>query len=199
MLTKVRFFVILADVNAKSKRLEEFLIVKNDKFLRANDQIRISPLIVIDEDGKNLGTMSRDDAIAISREKNLDLVEINPTTRPPICKVMDFGKYKYEMAKKQKGSKAKQKEIELKEVRLTAKIGDHDIEYKAKKAKEFLEAGNKVKVSMRLRGRENIFANNAMDVFYKFSNAANVEFEKPPVRAGNQITAMIILKKETNN
>ena len=140
--------------------------------------------------------MSRDDAISLAKEKNLDIVEINPTTRPPICKLMDFGKFKYDSAKKIKESKAKTKEIELKEIRLTAKIGDHDIEYKAKKAQEFLSHGNKVKVSMRLRGRENAFAENAMIVFDKFSTMADIVYEKPPVKAGNQITAMIANKKD---
>lgn len=143
--------------------------------------------------------MSRDDALSLAREKNLDIVEINPTTRPPICKLMDFGKFKYDSAKKIKEGKAKTKEIELKEIRLTAKIGDHDIEYKAKKAQEFLSHGDKVKVSMRLRGRENAFAENAMIVFDKFSAMAEIMYEKPPVRAGNQITAMIANKKDNNS
>lgn len=140
--------------------------------------------------------MSRDDAIALSREKGLDIVEINPTVRPPICKIMDFGKFKYENSKKLKENKAKQKEVELKEIRLTAKIGDHDIEYKAKKAKEFLDHGDKVKVSMRLRGRENAFVDNAFAVFGKFAEMAGVTYEKTPFKAGNQITAMVATKKD---
>ena len=140
--------------------------------------------------------MSKEDAIILAKEKNLDIVEINPTTRPPICKLMDFGKFKYDSAKKIKESKAKTKEIELKEIRLTAKIGDHDIEYKAKKAQEFLAHGDKVKVSMRLRGRENAFADNAFAVFDKFAVMAEVTYEKRPFRAGNQITVMIANKKD---
>lgn len=140
--------------------------------------------------------MSRDDALKLARENSLDLVEINPTTRPPICKIMDFGKFKYENAKKLKESRAKQKEIELKEIRLTAKIGDHDIEYKAKRAREFLDDGDKVKVSMRLRGRENAFVENAMEVFNKFADMANISYENRPYKSGNQITAMAIIKKE---
>lgn len=140
--------------------------------------------------------MSRFDALNLAREKGLDLVEINPTSRPPICKIMDFGKFKYDQSKKEKESRAKQKEVLLKEIRLSAKIGDHDLEYKAKQAKEFFNQGNKVKVSMRLRGRENVFANEAFNVFKKFSEKAELDFESEPKRAGNMITAMLAKKKE---
>jgi translation initiation factor IF-3 len=109
---------------------------------------------------------------------------------------MDFGKYKYDLAKKQKENRVRQKETELKEVRLTAKIGDHDIEYKAKNAKEFFAEGHKVKVSMRLRGRENIFVDNAIKVFYKFAEKADLSFEGRPMKTGNQIVAMLTAKKE---
>lgn len=143
-----------------------------------------------------MGEMSRFNAISLAKEQGLDLVEINPTNRPPICKIMDFGKYKYDLSKKNKEVKAKQKIIELKEIRLTAKIGDHDIEYKAKNAREFFDAGDKVKVSMRLRGRENIYADNAYIVFEKFAKMADLSYESRPFRAGNLITAMLTKKKE---
>jgi len=104
---------------------------------------------------------------------------------------MDFGKFKYEQAKKDKLQRVKTKEIELKEIRLTFKIGDHDIEYKAKQARDFFDQGNKVKVSMRLRGRENAFAENAYVVFKKFSDISGLEYEKTPVKTGNQIVAIV--------
>ena len=131
----------------------------------------------------------------MASEQNLDLVEINPTFRPPICKIMDFGKYKYDLAKKQKESHAKQKEVLLKEIRLSAKIGDHDIEHKAKQAKEFFDQGHRVKVSMRLRGRENVFVDNALLVFVKFAEKAALAYESKPSKTGNQITAMLTSKK----
>lgn len=140
--------------------------------------------------------MSLTDALALAREKELDLVEINPTSRPPICKIMDFGKYKYDLSKKTKENRAKQKEVELKEIRLTAKIGEHDIEYKAKNAREFFDDGDKVKVSMRLRGRENAFVDNAYLVFKKFANVAGLDYERTPFKAGNTITAMMTAKKQ---
>jgi len=164
--------------------------------LRSNEQIRFSPIIVIDETGENLGEKSKYDALAMAKEQGLDLVEINPTNRPPICKIMDFGKYKYDLSKKNKEAKAKQTVVELKEIRLTAKIGDHDIEYKAKNAREFFDAGDKVKVSLRLRGRENIFADNAFIVFDKFAEKTGLSYESRPYRAGNLITAMLAKKKE---
>jgi translation initiation factor IF-3 len=132
----------------------------------------------------------------MAQERSLDLVEINPTARPPICKIMDFGKYKYDLAKKQKEQKAKQKVVELKEVRLTAKIGDHDLEYKARNAREFFDGGNQVKVSMRLRGRENIFAEQAMETFMRFAEITGLDYESRPYKSGNQITAMLTAKKE---
>jgi translation initiation factor IF-3 len=140
--------------------------------------------------------MSTREALNLAYEKGLDLVEINPTNRPPICKIMDFGRYKYDLAKKEKESKAKRKETELKEIRLTFKIGDHDIEYKAKQAREFFNSGNKVKVSMRLRGRENAFANVAFEVFGKFAEKAGLTYENKPQKAGNQIVAMMTGLKE---
>lgn len=152
--------------------------------------------MVISDDGENLGIMPTDQALNLALEKGLDLVEINPTNRPPICKIMDFGRFKYDQAKKEKEAKAKRKETGLKEIRLTFKIGDHDIEYKAKQAKEFFDAGNAVKVSMRLRGRENALADIAMNVFNKFAEKADLSYERPPQKAGNQIVGMLAAKKE---
>lgn len=154
-------------------------------------------MVVIDEDGTNLGTMATKEALNIAYDKGLDLVEINPTNRPPICKIMDFGKYKYDLAKKEKEAKSKRRETELKEIRLTFKIGDHDLEYKAKQAREFFDGGDQVKVSMRLRGRENALVEVAYQVFTKFAEKTGLSFEKNPVRAGNQIVAMLTAKKET--
>lgn len=171
-------------------------INKKDHFLRSNEKIRFSPLVIIDEDGENLGQMTREEALSLANSKNLDLVEINPSSRPPICKIMDFGKFKYDQAKKLKESRARQKEVELKEIRLTAKIGDHDIEYKAKNAREFFDQGDKVKVSMRLRGRENAFVENAYLIFSKFAQKADLDYESRPIKSGNVITAMLTKKKE---
>lgn len=119
-----------------------------------NEQIRDKELRIIDEDGAQLGIMSSKDAMALAVQKNLDLVKISPNANPPVCKIMDFGKFKYEMAKKEKESKKKQKIVTIKEVRLRPSIEDHDLTTKAKMAYKFLEGGDKVKVSVRFRGRE---------------------------------------------
>lgn len=177
---------------------KERKIKNRQTFLRANERITFSPLVIIDENGENIGQMAKVDALSLARSKDLDLVEINPTARPPICKIMDFGKFKYDTSKKAKETKAKQKIVELKEVRLTAKIGDHDLAYKAKNAKEFFDRGDQVKVSMRLRGRENIFGEKAFEIFKKFAEMAGLDYERIPFRAGNQITAMMTAKKKEN-
>ena len=132
----------------------------------------------------------------MASEKGLDLVEINPMNKPPICKIMDFGKFKYDQSKKEKEAKAHSKATELKEMRLTFKITSHDIEYKAKQAKEFFDRGDAVKVSMRLRGRENAFPQQAYQVFQNFADAAGLSYERFPQKAGNQITAFMTAKKE---
>lgn len=119
-----------------------------------NEQIRDKELRIIDEDGAQLGIMSSKDAMALAVQKNLDLVKISPNANPPVCKIMDFGKFKYEMAKKEKESKKKQKIVTIKEVRLRPSIEEHDLTTKAKMAYKFLEGGDKVKVSVRFRGRE---------------------------------------------
>jgi len=135
--------------------------------------------------------METGQALAMAREKGLDLVEINPTNRPPICKIMDYGKHKYDLSKKQKEQKSRQKECELKEVRLTLKISDHDLSYKAKQAREFFDKGDKVRASLRLRGRENVFYTQAFQVFEKFSDFAGLEYERYPQKGGNMITANV--------
>jgi len=134
-----------------------------------------------------LGEFSTRAALEKAYELGLDLVEINPTNRPPICKIMDYVKYKYDLSKKEKEARINRKDNELKEIRLTFKIGDHDIEYKAKQAKEFFDSGNQVKISMKLRGRENAFVGEAMKVFDKFSVATGLGYENPPRKFGNQI------------
>jgi len=151
--------------------------------------------MVIDENGDNLGTMPTAAALELAQEQGLDLVEINPTNRPPVCKIIDFGRYKYDLSKQEKEKKSKQKESDLKEIRLTFKIGDHDLEYKAKQVQEFLEKGHQVRVSMRLRGRENILGTTALSVFDRFKEKTGLAYEGNPLRAGNTITAMIAQPK----
>lgn len=122
--------------------------------MRINEEIRAREVRLVGEDGEQLGIISGRDAYRIAVEKNLDLVEIAPTAKPPVCKLMDFGKYKYEQAKKDKEARKKHKVIEIKEVKLRPNIEDHDLDTKAKNAQRFLADGDKVKVTIMFRGRE---------------------------------------------
>lgn len=122
--------------------------------LMINEQIRDKEIRLIGEDGEQLGIMSAKDAMKIAREANLDLVKIAPTAKPPVCKIIDYGKYRYEMARKEKEAKKKQKTIEVKEIRLSPNIDVNDLNTKMNQARKFIKGGDKVKVSVRFRGRE---------------------------------------------
>ncbi len=124
------------------------------KELRINNRIRISEVRLIDEKGDQLGVVPIVEAMRRANEVGLDLVEVSPNAQPPVCKLLDYGKYKFEMEKKGKESKKKQKAVRLKEIRMQPKIDIHDLQFKTKHIKEFLEDGNKVKVTIRFRGRE---------------------------------------------
>ena len=126
----------------------------SSKDLLINEQIRDKQIRVIGDDGEQLGIMSADDALSIALQKNLDLVLIAPQAAPKVCKIMDYGKYRFELAKKEKENKKNQKVIDIKEVRLSPAIDTHDFETKLKNAIKFLQHGNKVTVSVRFRGRE---------------------------------------------
>jgi len=119
-----------------------------------NEDIRDREVRLIGSEGEQLGVMSSKEALELATEKKLDLVKIAPQAKPPVCKIMDYGKFRYEQQKREKEAKKKQKQISLKEVRLSLKIDKHDLETKVNRAIKFLEAGDKVKVALRFRGRE---------------------------------------------
>src|SRR5271170_4307960 len=122
--------------------------------LRINDQIRIRQVRVIDDEGTQLGVMPTENALALARQKGLDLIEVSPTAAPPVCRISDYGRLKYEQSKKDKDARKKQKNWELKEVKLRPKIENHDYETKARMAERLLLDGGKVKVTIMFRGRE---------------------------------------------
>lgn len=126
----------------------------NDRFYRVNAQIRISPVVVITEEGRNMGSMPLQKAMDIASLAGLDLVEIAPNSRPPVCRVMDFGKFKFEQGVKDKKHKKSQKANQIKEIQLSPSIQKHDLETKMKAARRFLEAGHKVNVRLEFRRRE---------------------------------------------
>ena len=130
----------------------EVFLIKQDFLI--NEQIEFSKVQVVNSEGQKIGLMPTEKAIELAEEEGLDLVLISPNPSNPVCKILDYSKYKFEMNKRAKESKKKQKTIEVKEVRISPNIDKHDLEVKAKNASKFIDAGNKVKVTMRFRGRE---------------------------------------------
>ena len=147
------FFLYCRDLRQSLKILlqisyiREVLIIKQE--LLINEQIRCNEVQVISDSGEKLGTMSSKDAISLALEKELDLVLVSPNANPPVCKVMNYGKYKFEQAKREKEAKKKQKTFEIKELRLTPNTEEHDFNFKLKNARKFLEGGSKVKITVR--------------------------------------------------
>ena len=127
---------------------------EREKRVRVNRQIRISPVRVIAENGDQLGVLPVEEALGLAEERGLDLVEVAPTARPPVVKIMDYGKFKFEEAKAARAAKKKQHVIQIKEVKYRPGIDDHDFDFKTRHAREFLQEGNKVKVTMMFRGRQ---------------------------------------------
>ena len=122
--------------------------------IRINHRIRVPEVRVVGADGGMLGVMTTDEARKIAQEAGLDLVEVNPKAEPPVCKILDFGKFKYEEKKKQREAKRKQTTVDIKEIKLRPKTDQHDFDFKVRNARRFLETGNKVKFTVRFRGRE---------------------------------------------
>lgn len=155
-----------------------------------NEEIRDKEVRLIDADGSMLGIMTAKDAQKLASSKNLDLVKIAPQAAPPVCKIMDYGKYMFELAKKEKEARKNQKIISLKEVRLSPTIEDHDFSFKVKNAHKFLKDGDKVKVSIKFRGREMNYTKIGEEVLTKFAEAvkdAGTVEKKPKLEGKNMI------------
>ena len=140
----------------------------NARRTRVNEMIRISPVRLIDEKGEQLGIVETHKAFQMAQERDLDLVEIAPNARPPVCKIIDWGKFQYQEAKKLQNSKSKQKKTEVKGVRIRPSTGENDLDFKAKQAKKFLTKGSKVKVEIILRGREKAFMDQSREKLTSF-------------------------------
>ena len=136
--------------------------------LPINEKIHLNELQLIDENGQKLGVMDSKKALEIATEKNLDLVLVAPTGKPPVCKIMNYGKYKFEQSKKEKEAKKKQKAFELKEIRVTPNTEEHDFNFKVKNARKFLADGAKVKITVRFRGRELNYVKQGEAILNKF-------------------------------
>lgn len=141
------------------------------KEMQINEEIHDKEIRVVTDDGEVLGVMSAEEALKLAEERDLDLVKIAPQAKPPVCKIMDYGKYRFDMAKRDKEAKKNQRIVETKEIRLSLNIDTHDFETKVNHARKFLEGGNKVKVSIRFRGREMAHPENGLVTMSKFSEA----------------------------
>ncbi len=155
--------------------------------------IKHAEVRVIGADGTQLGIMSSYKALELAEEANLDLVEISPQAKPPVCKIMDYGKFRFELLKKQKEAKKNQKTVELKEIWLSMTIDVGDLNVKAKQTVKFLSQGNKVKVSIRMRGRQNAHASMGVDVMNRFFEIVkdSAVMEKKPLQEGRNILMIL--------
>ena len=158
-----------------------------------NEQIRDREIRLIGEDGEQLGIMSAREAMKIAQEAELDLVKIAPAAKPPVCKIIDYGKYKYEQARKEKEAKKKQKTVEVKEVRLSPNIDTNDLNMKINNAKKFISKGNKVKVTLRFRGREMAHVQQSKHILDDFAETlADVAVvEKPAKMEGRAMSRSV--------
>ncbi len=169
---------------------------QNNNQNQINEEIRAKEVRVIDVDGEQLGVMSPRDAMKIAAEKKLDLVNVAPNSKPPVCRIMDYGKYRYEMQKKAKDARKKQKITQVKEIRLSTYIEKHDLMVKANNAAKFLKDKDKVKVSIRFRGRERGHTATGEQVMKDFAEAVSEVgvVEKKPILEGRSMTMVLAPK-----
>lgn len=173
-----------------------FHIASNTKELSINEQIRAKEVRVIDAEGAQLGILATRKALDMAYDKGLDLVEISPGSVPPVCRIMDYGKYRFDKEKKEKEAKKKQQIVELKEVQLSCRIDTHDFETKLNHAIRFLNQGNKVKVSVKFKGREMAHTEIGLEVIKKFGEACMEVgiIEKQPTLDGRQMLMFLAPK-----
>ena len=181
------FFCFSIVVHTGGRTISELLI---------NEQIREKEVRVISEDGQQLGIMSSQEALRLAEDQELDLILIAPTAKPPVCRIMDYGRYRYEQAKKERDAKKKQKIVEVKEIRLSPNIDTNDLNTKSNNARKFLEKGNRVKVTLRFRGREMAHVNVTKGVLDEFAatlaDISNVD--KPAKMEGRSMSIVLAPK-----
>ena len=171
-------------------------IGKKDNNIQINEEIRDAELRVISSDGQQLGIMSAKQALEIAEQKNLDLVKIAPQSKPPVCKIMDYGKYRFEQSKREKEARKNQHIVDIKEVRLSLNIDPHDFNTKLNNALKFIEHGDKVKVSIRFRGREMGHPEIGLETMKRFAEACSevAVVEKPAKLEGRQMLMFLAPK-----
>ena len=174
---------------------------KQEKRFRVNDQIRIPEVFLIDESGERLGVMPTTKAISMARDAEMDLVEVDPSAKPSVVKIMDYGQFKYERDKQAHKQRAQQKKVETKGIRLSVRISKHDFDFRFEQAKKFLEKGNKLKVELGLKGRERQHLNKAVEVINGFVgelekiDGFNIIREQDLTRQGGRFTIVLVNKK----
>lgn len=168
----------------------------NNKGQRINEMIRVREVRLIDDEGNQKGIVPTLEALKLAKEKDLDLVEVSPNANPPVCKILDFGKYRFEQEKKLRESKKNQKVLKLKEIRMQPKIGHGDLDTKAKHVQEFLDEGDKVKVTIRFRGRELAHTELGYDVLNEVLKRLTSAYvmEKQPAMDGKTMSMTISAK-----
>ena len=173
------------------------MAIKKNASIEINEQIRDREVRVIGAEGEQLGIMSSKDAYMMAKEKDLDLIKIAPTATPPVVKIADFGKYRYEMMRKEKEAKRNQRVTELKEIRMTPNIDQNDLNTKLSAARKFLEKGNKVKVALRFRGREMSRMNQSKYILDEFAEQLKeiAVLDKPAKVEGRNMAIVISPKK----
>ena len=163
-----------------------------------NEQIRDREVRVIGEEGQQLGVMPPKEAMKLAKEANVDLVKIAPSANPPVCKLVNYGKYRYELARKEKEAKKKQKTIEVKEVRLSPNIDSNDLNTKIASARKFIEKGNKVKVTHRFRGREMAHVQSSRHILDEFAKALeDIALVDKPAKMEGRSMAMFLTEKRS--
>ncbi len=165
--------------------------------LMINEQIRDKEIRLIGENGEQLGIMSSRDAMKMAEDAGLDLVKIAPAAKPPVCKIVDYGKYRYEQVRKEKEARKKQKTVEVKEIRLSPNIDTNDLNTKVNAARKFLTKGDKVKVTLRFRGREMAHMNNSKHILDDFAESLSdiAVIEKAPKVEGRSMTMFLTEKR----
>ena len=166
------------------------------KELQINEEIRDKELRVISNDGEQLGIMSASEALRLAEERDLDLVKISPQAKPPVCKIMDYGKYRFDMAKREKEARKNQRVVDIKEVRLSVNIETHDFDTQVGHAKRCIAGGDKVKVSIRFRGREMAHTNLGIEIMERFAQACadTAAVEKAAKLEGRQMLMFLAPK-----
>lgn len=200
-MQKARFyFTYLGGYILIEQRMNEKLPAKPNADDLVNEKIRFNEVLLIDENGEQLGVKSRVEAMNIAQSKDLDLFCVAPNGKPPVCKILNYGKYRFEQQKKAKEMRKNKKVIDVKEIQLSCNIGEHDFNTKLKAARKFLTGGDKVKISIRFKGRQLAFADQGVEMVNKFVGMCSdiAVVEKEPLLEGKLLMGVIAPKSQKN-